>query len=188
VDNAIAPARLVSQPERISSWKTEVLARDGTRICIRPLRADDRDREIAFINSLSDESRYFRLLTPMRVLPPHLLDQLMDIDYVRSMALVATVVVEGDERIVGVARYGEMGAPGTAELGITVTDEWQRRGIARLLVTELIRYAREHGIERFEGIVLPENHRMLALAASLGFDRRYVSTENLVRITRQLAT
>lgn len=53
----------------------------GVEICIRPLRADDREREVAFINSLSERSRYFRLFTPLRFLPPHLLDQLMEIDY-----------------------------------------------------------------------------------------------------------
>ena len=137
--------------ELLASWTWHTRTRSGAPFCIRPLRPDDREREIAFINSLSDASRYFRLLTPLRVLPPHLLDQLMDIDYDRRMALVATVCVDRVERLVGLARYGEMDGPDTVELGITVTDEWQRQGIAQRLVTELMRFAREHGVRRVEG-------------------------------------
>jgi acetyltransferase len=172
--------------ELLTRWTLQTFTRTGTPICVRPLRPDDREREIEFINSLSDESRYLRLLTPLRVLSPHLLDQLMDIDYDRRMALVATVQVDGRERIVGVARYGEMGERETVELGITVTDAWQRCGIAQLLVNELMRFARHHGVRRFEGIVLPENHRMLALARSLGFDCTYVASERLMRISKLL--
>jgi acetyltransferase len=183
VDSA---ARIDPASDDLARWTSQVRARDGTDLCIRPLFPDDRDREIAFIESLSQESRYFRLLTPLRVLPPHLLDQLMDIDYERRMALVATLRVDGQERIVGVARYGDMGDPDTAELGITVTDAWQRRGIASQLITALMRYAREHGVRRLVGIVLPENHRMLALATSLGFEQKYVPEENLIHISRTL--
>ena len=169
----------------LAKWTLQTRTRTGAPLCIRPLCPGDRQREIAFINSLSDESRYLRLMTPLRVLSPHLLEQLMDIDYERRMALVATVRENGDEKIIGVARYGE-GGPGSAELGITVTDQWQRQGIAQLLVTKLMRFAREHGVQRLEGIVLPENHRMLALAKGLGFECRYVAAENLVRISRPL--
>jgi RimJ/RimL family protein N-acetyltransferase len=186
VDSAARPVDAAGATVDLARWTTQARTRDGAPICIRPLRPDDRDREIAFIESLSPESRYFRLLTPLRVLPPHLVDQLMDIDYRRRMALVATVPGEGDERIVGVARYGEMDDAATAELGITVTDAWQRRGIASLLVTALMRYAREHGMRRIEGIVLPENHRMLSLAARLGFEQRFSPEDGLMHICRNL--
>ena len=92
----------------------------GAQICIRPLRPDDRERETAFINGLSERSRYFRLLTPFKFLPPHLVDQLMNIDYARRMAFVATIPTGSGEEIVGIARYGETSQEGVAELGISV--------------------------------------------------------------------
>jgi RimJ/RimL family protein N-acetyltransferase len=167
-------------------WTSSAQARSGEAICIRPLRPDDREREIAFINGLSAQSRYFRWLTPLKVLPPHLVDQLMDVDYRRRMAFVATIEREGKEEFVGIARYGEADEEGTAELGITVADAWQRRGIARLLVTELIRFARWRGMTRLSGIVLPENAPMLALAASLGFKASYDRVQHLMVISREL--
>jgi acetyltransferase len=72
------------------------------------------------------------------------------------------------------------------ELGITVTDQWQRRGIARLLIAELMRFARWRGIKCLEGIVLHDNFAMIELAKSLGFHATHDYTQNVVVITRSL--
>jgi RimJ/RimL family protein N-acetyltransferase len=173
-------------PQTIEQWTSHPRTRAGVRICIRPLRADDREREIAFLNGLSDRSRYFRLMTPFKYLPPHLIDQLMTIDYARRMAFVATIPANDDEAFVGIARYGETDQADVAELGITVADAWQRTGIARLLVLRLLRFARSRGIRRMTGIVLPENAPMIALARSLGFAIRFDPVEHLVKIGLEL--
>ena len=177
-----------SPPVELSKkWTSCVRTRSDVEICIRPLRPDDRQREIAFINSLSEQSRYFRLFTPFKFLPPHLIDQLMDVDYERRMAFVATVERDGVEEFVGIARYGETEQQGAAELGVTVADSSQRCGIARLLVTQLMRFARWRGLSRLTGVVLADNRAMLALAASLGFHASYDPAQHLVVISRELA-
>jgi acetyltransferase len=172
--------------ELLASWTSQAHSRDGVRLCIRPLRPDDREREIEFINSLSERSRYYRLMTPLKFLPPHLLDRLMDIDYDRRMAFVATIEHEGREQFVGIARYGETDRRNCMELGITVTDQWQRRGIAQILVAELTRFARSRGVTCFEGIVLPDNFAMIELAKSLGFHAKHDYAQQVVVITKTL--
>ena len=163
-----------------------VRTRTGVELCIRPLRPDDRVREIAFINSLSERTRFLRVLAPLRFLPPHLLDQLMDVDYDARMAFVATIMHDGVEEFIGVARYGPTDEPRTVEMAITVTDAWQRRGIARPLLQQLIRYARARGYLRMCGYVLPENHPMLALARTFGFQVCYSPGEHLTHISLDL--
>jgi acetyltransferase len=172
--------------ELLARWTSQASARNGVRVCIRPLRSDDREREIEFINSLSERTRYFRLMTPLKFLPPHLLDRLMDIDYDRRMAFIATTEEDGCQRFIGVARYGETDRRGCVELGITVTDRWQRQGIARLLFTELVRFARWRGITCIEGIVLHDNLPMLELAKSLGFHVRHDYAQHVVVISQSL--
>ena len=168
-------------------WTVCARTRAGVQVRIRPLCPDDRDREIAFINGLSEQSRYFRLMTPFKFLPPHLVDQLMDIDYAKRMAFVATIPTGSGEEFVGIARYGETDEAGVVELGITVADAWQRTGIARLLVTHLLRFAQWRGLHRMTGIVLPENAPMIALARSLGFSTALDPDQHLVRIRLQLS-
>jgi RimJ/RimL family protein N-acetyltransferase len=170
----------------LARWVTRSSSRLGASICIRPLRADDREREIAFINGLSARSRYLRLFTPLKFLPRHLVDQLMDIDYRQRMALVATRQQDGVEHFVGVARYCETDEPGAAELGISVADAWQRSGIGSLLLRQLISYAREQHIRRLIGLVLPENEPMIALARRLGFTVRYAAGQHLFVMSREI--
>ena len=172
--------------ELLARWTSQSSTRNGVPLCIRPLRPDDREREIEFINSLSERTRYYRLMTPLKFLPPHLLDRFMDIDYDRRMALVATVQHEGREQFAGLARYAETDRPNCVELGVTVTDRWQRCGIARLLIVELMRFARWRGIRCMEGIVLHDNLPMIELAKSLGFHAVHDYAQHVVVITRSL--
>ena len=173
--------------ELLARWTSQSSVRNGLRLCVRPLRPDDREREIEFINSLSERTRFYRMMTPLKFLPPHLLDRLMDIDYDRRMAFVATAELEGREQFVGIARYGETDRPDTVELGITVTDRWHRQGIARLLFAELVRFARWRGIRRMEGIVLYDNLPMIELAKSLGFHVVHDYAQHVVVISQSLA-
>jgi RimJ/RimL family protein N-acetyltransferase len=170
----------------LARWVTRARSRLGATVCIRPLRQDDREREIAYINGLSERSRYFRLFTPLKFLPRHLLDQLMDIDYRQRMAFVATVQQGGVEHFVGVARYCETDEAGAAELGISVTDAWQRSGFGGLLLRQLIAYAREQHIRRLIGLVLPDNEPMIALARRLGFTVRYDPGQHLFVMSREI--
>jgi acetyltransferase len=191
---ALLPAtasRAVSMTEALpidllADWTSHVKARSGAEVCIRPLRSEDREREVAFINSLSERTRFLRLMAPLKFLPPHLLNQLMDIDYNVRMALVASVVNDGVEEFIGVARYGATDDPTTVEMAVTVTDAWQRQGVARLLLAQLMKYAASRGFRRMCGFVLAENDGMLALARSVGFDAHYDSTEHLMRISCEL--
>jgi RimJ/RimL family protein N-acetyltransferase len=176
------------EPSALTSWVTGARSRRGAPVCIRPLRADDREREIAFINGLSEKSRYFRLFTPLKFLPRHLIDQLMDIDYRQRMAFVATTQQGGVEQFVGVVRYCETDEPDTAELGISVTDAWQRSGIGSLLLRQLIAYAREQNIRRLIGLVLPDNEPMVALARRHGFTVRYDPAQHLFVMSLELSS
>jgi RimJ/RimL family protein N-acetyltransferase len=163
----------------LDGWVSEYRTRRGDVVCIRPLRADDREREIAYINSLSERSRYFRLFTPMRTLPRHVVDQLMDVDYRQRMAFVATTHKNGSQQIVGVARYGAAEEEGAAEFAVSVADAWQRCGVASALMKQLLSYASEQGIRRLTGLILPDNRAMIALARRLGFIVRYDPAQHL---------
>ena len=167
-------------------WTTSVCNRRGAPLCIRPLRPDDREREVAFVDALSERSRYLRLFTPLKFLPRHLLDQLMNIDYRQRMAFVATTQQKGAEQFAGVARYCETDVAGTVELGVSVADAWQRSGVATLLLDQLIAYAREQNIRHVTGLVLPDNLAMIGLARHFRFTVSYEPADHLFRLSRDL--
>jgi acetyltransferase len=142
---------------------------DGTPVTIRPIRAEDSGMEQEFVRHLSEDSRYYRFMGTLRELPDNKLKTFTEIDYDRHMAFVATVMHEGKEVEIGVARYVASDAPGSCEFAITVDDAWQGKGVAGLLMISLEDAARAHGFRAMEGIVLAGNRKMLKFARQLGF-------------------
>ncbi|HEX5136011.1 MAG TPA: bifunctional acetate--CoA ligase family protein/GNAT family N-acetyltransferase [Planctomycetota bacterium] len=142
---------------------------DGTDVTIRPIRPEDAELEQAFVRKLSPESRYFRFMRTLAELTPEMLVRFTQIDYDREMAFVACVVRDGQETELGVARYVANPDRRTCEFAVVIGDEWQGKGIASRLMTELMRVARERGLSAMQGEVLASNTRMFHLMKNLGF-------------------
>jgi len=148
---------------------TEEQLNDGTDIIIRPIRPEDAEIEQEFIRSLSAESKYFRFMNSIHELSLEMLVRFTQIDYHNEMALVAIKPGKKGEEEIGVARYMTNPDKKTCEFAIVVSDKWQGKGIARLLMQKLIDIARNRGLEVMEGQVLANNFRMLELMSSLNF-------------------
>ena len=145
---------------------------DGTEVTIRPIRCEDSGMEQEFVRHLSADSRYCRFMGTLLELSPKKLQYFTEIDYDRHMAFVVTVMREGKEVEIGVARYVATERPGACEFAITVDDAWQGTGVAGLLMIALQEAARLHGFKTMEGLVLSTNHKMLKFARQLGFRMR----------------
>lgn len=142
---------------------------NGTDMVIRPIRPEDAELEQAFVRNLSEQTKYFRFMQAIDELSPQLLARFTQIDYSREMALIAVLQVDGKETEIGVARYSINPDGRSCEFAIVVADEWQRQGIAHLLMQQLIETARSHGLQIMEGDVLANNYDMLTLVEKLGF-------------------
>lgn len=138
-------------------------------LTIRALQPEHADLEVRFGLALSRESRYERFLGGGVKLTPELLARLVNVDFSRDAALIATVAFAGSETPVGVARYALGADDDTAEIAVTVADAWHGCGLGRLLLEQLIDIARRNGVRRLTGEVLATNARMLALARRAGF-------------------
>jgi len=142
---------------------------DGTRVLVRPLRPEDREFEVEFIERLSPEARRFRFLCDFKEPSKSLLDELMKVDYTHEMAFVALVHDNGHLREIGVSRYATSGDGQQCECAVTVADEWRHRGLASLLMHHLIDVARKNGLRKMFTIEDPANEAMRELAGHLGF-------------------
>jgi len=160
---------------------------DGTPVTVRPIRPQDAAREQDFVRHLSPDSRYCRFMSQLRELSPGKLKYFTEIDYRRHMAFVATVLRDGKEVEVGVARYAG-GAQGDAcEFAIAVEDAMQGTGLAGLLMLSLMDAARAQGFKTMEGCVLANNHRMLKFARQLGFSvHRDADDRDTLHVVRAL--
>ena len=151
----------------IKARTTCVTLRDGTKVTIRPIVTNDRDRLQRGFERLSPESRYRRFFSPVNRLTDSMLRYLTEIDYVDHFAWVAEAEVDGELRGIGVARYVRTG-PTAAEAAVTVADDFQGRGLGSLLFDALVLRALENGIRCFEGDVLADNDSMRGVLGATG--------------------
>jgi acetyltransferase len=140
---------------------------DGVSYRIRPIRADDAQREREFINALSPQSRYQRFMHALGDPGEAQIEKLVNVDYHRTMALVAVFGEGKDERIIGVARYAADNDR-ECEFAVAVADDWQCRGVGTKLVPLLFEHAAREGFGTIYGTVLANNQRMIELAQWLG--------------------
>jgi GNAT superfamily N-acetyltransferase len=135
-----------------------VVLDDGTRVLIRPIRSDDKRLLQEGIRRLSPESRYLRFLHYLERLTAAELRYLTEIDYRDHFAWVAISLDQPDQIGLGVARYIRDKTRSTqAEAAVAVIDDYQGRGLGRLLLTRLAESARENGVDAFIAYLAPES-------------------------------
>ena len=120
----------------------------------RMLTRDDRAALAALPTRVSPETSYARFHGVVRTLTTPALNRLLDLEPGRHEAVIA----ETGEGIVAVARYVR-DDPGSAEaeVAIVVADEWQRTGVGRTLMRELMATAWPAGIRRFRATMMLES-------------------------------
>lgn len=141
--------------------------RDGRELFLRPLRATDTDRLLAFMTGLSPQSR--RLFRPHEFTREDARHATHDAQSGRSTRLV--LVEPPDEVVVAYAYFSEVGVgdPRYPLVGIAVTDRYQDKGLGHLLMETLIEEARSQGKAGLQLTVYKENARAIHLYAKLGF-------------------
>jgi CRP-like cAMP-binding protein len=146
----------------------EVTLRDGAALQIRPILPTDRGKLADTQPGFSRESHYKRFFSA----PPlsdKVIRYLLDVDYSDHFAWAALSADEPGEPGVASARYiRERDDPDIAEVAFSVVDDYQGRGIGRVLLGALALAARENGVHRFRARVLAENEPMRAILRRSG--------------------
>jgi acetyl coenzyme A synthetase (ADP forming)-like protein len=145
--------------------ETDVVLRDGSTVHVRPTRAGDEASILAFLDGLSEESRYFRFFSGA----PNLTEaaRRAAISNVRERCNLIALV--GAEPTI-VAQAGYVRSEGDrAEVAFAVADTFQGRGISTILLGQLAEIAHAVGVTTFDASVLSENHRMIGVFRESGF-------------------
>ena len=168
----------------VAACTTLVTLQDGTRIRVRPIMPSDREQIEAGFEHLSEASRRSRFFTLLPRLPESWLNSLTDLDYRNHVALGAAAIDNPGEPGVAIARYIRCAdEPNCAEAAVTVLDDYQRRGIATVLLEALALIALENGITRFCAYVQWGNPEVVKLARTLGASVRHDSV-GVARVQR----
>ncbi len=143
----------------------DVELRDGSTVRVRPVRAEDLDGLVAFLEQLSPDAQRYRFFGTVDLAGA-----------ARAMAtgggaedhgLVALTGVP--ERIIGHAQYLREPGESVAEVAFTVADAFQGRGLGTLLLAHLAEHAHAGGVELLDAEVMSGNRKMIDMFRASGF-------------------
>jgi len=157
-------------------------------VAVRPIAPADADKAQAFVAALSQNSRYLRFFHTLKSLPPSMLKRFIGIDQQIQVVLVGLAVVQGRETMIAEARYCVSGDHTTAEIAISVADEWQRRGIATALLNMLERIASTNDITQFTAQSFAVNETFRKFARACGFESRRDTDPAYLRFQKPIAS
>jgi GNAT superfamily N-acetyltransferase len=141
--------------------------RDGNTVNVRFVEPGDAEPLQNYFRALTTRSRYNRFLGATSELPPSVLEQFIHIGEQERFSVIATMLVDGHEIIVGEARYAF--EDGNIEFGLSIDDRWQGHGIGKALLKNLECRAASFGAERLFGDTLRSNDAMIGLARRSGY-------------------
>jgi len=162
---------------------------DGTTVVVVPVGSEPADRDLLRTElqlqfaKLSAVSRYQRFFSAAAQLSPGLLHALVDtVDNANHVVLMVLAlgrredgdrISPVDEQVhaepIALARFVRDAQDSqSADVAITVFDDWQFRGVGKLLMVALAHSARRRGVTRFTADVLAENTAIRALLHHVG--------------------
>ncbi len=148
-------------------WERQVELAHGRRMFVRPVRPEDEAMFLAFFARVTDEDLRLRFFSAVRHFSHEFIARLTQLDYARSIALVAIDPDSGD--MLGAVRLLADANYERGEYGILVRSDLKGYGIGWQLMRIMIEWAGSIGLKAVEGQVLRENVTMLAMCQHLGF-------------------
>ncbi len=148
------------------------------RVEIRPVRPSDAPLVAEFAEGLSDETWRLRFFRGRVAITEGMLDRATHVDYRNHLALIALA----DARMIAGARYVAKEGDTACEFAIVIADDWQRRGLGRVMMRKLIEAAKSTPFATLVGYVATRNRGMRGLCRSLGFTDRAMPGDMQTRI------
>jgi GNAT superfamily N-acetyltransferase len=145
--------------------ESDVVARTGLTLQLRPIRSDDAEKLVTFHTQLSPDSIYRRYFSLHPELSIEEVRHFTQVDYVDRLALV----IEHGADLVAVGRYDRYPLTTTAEVAFVVRDDYQHLGLGHRLLEVLAQAAWARGITTFTADTLVSNRAMMSVFCHSGF-------------------
>ena len=158
----------LSIPPYPFKYEKDCMLKDGTSLKIRPVRGEDEPELRHFLESLTDQSFYFRFCQQRNTMPHEYLARFCQIDYDRDLGFFA--ISHDSNEIIGDVRLNRFADQELAELSFVVGDQWQGKGVGALLMQYCLAAANEIGVKMLIMEILTENRKMIEFGRKFGFE------------------
>ncbi len=154
----------LAYPNELSA---DVVLPNQRRLHIRALHRSEDGPIRELYAHLSPRSRYMRFFSPMPTLPDSVLRLLVQVDYYRSLSLVAESHDTDGAAIIGLGSFGAVDDR-NVEVALAVRDDWQQQRVGTELARRVMDAAESRGFHRFIATFRSENVAIRRLLTGLG--------------------
>jgi RimJ/RimL family protein N-acetyltransferase len=150
----------------LEHYPKTIALKDGSSVTLRPLKSTDEKQFHLFFCAVPDNER---ILFKHRVTEPSVIREWCQrIDYGRILPLLA---LSGDKIIADASLHQTLGGwkRHIGRISVLVHPDFRGRGLATVLVSELINIAHNIGLEKLEAEFLGNQVRARRVFAELGF-------------------
>jgi GNAT superfamily N-acetyltransferase len=170
-----------------AGFRARAVLRDGTAVCLRAVRPDDKERMRIAFERLSPQTVYRRFFHHLTVLMSGALREATELDFHDHVGLALTVGEGTSEKLIAVGEFVRV-APGAncAEVAFVVADDYQHRGAATLLLQHLVHIARDLGVRELLALVLEDNREMLEVLEHSQLPLRQTAEHSVRRVLLSL--
>lgn len=144
---------------------------DGTPIVIRPIRPEDENYMVNFLNQLSEKSilnRYLKSMDYNELLARDSLLRICCNDYDREIAIVIEKKENKKSEILAIGRLTKVGR-NDGVFALIVQDKWHNKSIGTQLLNKLVEIAKQEKLSSIQAKLLKENTSMQAICKKAGF-------------------
>lgn len=161
--------------------------RDGLNVLLRPIKPEDEPAWLEMLTHCSAETIAARFGHVIRLTTHEMAARYCFIDYDRELAIVAEAELDGQRKLLGIARLVADADRTEAEYAALVADPWQGRGLGSVLTDFCLDVARRWGLQRVYAVTNSFNTRMTSVFRHRGFEFATDPRDGTVSVTLDLA-
>ena len=159
---------------------------DGTPVTLRPIRPEDEPMWHELLAGCSQESLWERFRYAFKTDFHEAAIRFCFVDYDRELTAVAEANIDGQRRLLGVARLVSDVGTDRGEYAVLVGEAWQGNGLGNLLTRYCVAHANRVRVHEIYGTTTRANTRMLRVFRRHGFDVQPGTDPTLYLATRRV--
>jgi len=147
----------------------ETIDLGGEEVTVRPVKPVDARRIQEHFYNLDKDDVVARFFHEKTSFLQEEVEGVSQIDYVKDLTLVAVVGEFGFGRVVGIGEYLIDPATNIAEIAFSISRDFQKKGMGKILLKKLAAAARDNHISGLVAYTSPQNRGMIKLFNQLPY-------------------
>lgn len=156
---------------------------NGEAVIIRPAKPVDERRIQEHFYSLDKNDIIARFFHQKTTFVHDEVGDVSQVDYIKDLTIVAVIGEFGFGKVIGVGEYLLDPSNNMAEIAFSISRDFKRKGLGKILIGKLCQAARKNGISGLYAYTSPENKAMIRLFKTLPYQTKSTFEDDMILLS-----